>query len=316
MNSASRVVGRLAPSPTGLLHLGHARSFLLAYWSARRQKGRLVLRIEDLDDERSAEHFIDAAARDLKWLGIDWDGAPRRQSQGLARIRSAAQQLLDAGLAYPCTCTRSDLRAALSAPQEGTTELRYSGRCRRRHPNQAVAKTETGQDAALRFEVAAGWVEVQDDFFGQTRFEVSEECGDFVILRRNQLPSYQLAVVVDDAADGVTEVVRGEDLLASAARQQLLHRAIGSAIPRWIHVPLVVDADGRRLAKRTDALSLDTLRRRGVSPEAIVGWAARHSGWPELQTATPKALTASFDWRRVPREKVVLGPKQVEAWLR
>lgn len=314
MSASDQVVGRLAPSPTGFLHLGHARSFLLAYWSARQKAGRLVLRLEDLDDERAAERYIDATLRDLEWLGLDWDGTERRQSLELARIRDAAQRLTRSGRAYACTCTRADLRAALSAPQEGTTELRYSGRCRGRYPNQAAARSQTGQDPALRFEVQAGRIDVVDEFVGLQRFDVATDCGDFLILRRNQLPSYQLAVVVDDAADGVTEVVRGDDLLPSAARQQLLQMALGAKTPRYYHVPLVVDVDGIRLAKRTDALSLDSLRQRGIDPKAVVAWVARHSGWPDIDRASPAELIASFAWARVPRSKVVIDAAQLADW--
>jgi len=302
------VVGRLAPSPTGLLHLGHARSFLLAYWSARRQQGRLVLRLEDLDVERSAERYVDAALRDLEWLGLDWDGAPRRQSAGLERIRGVATTLFELDRAYPCTCTRADLRAAVTAPQEGVSELRYSGRCRGRFSSLEAAKAETGIDAALRFAVPNAPTTVNDAFLGSSDVDVSAECGDFLILRRDKIPSYQLAVVVDDAADGVTEVVRGDDLYSSAARQHLLQCALSYSSPLWLHVPLVVDDQGRRFAKRTNALSLESLRNSGVDPRSIVGWVARHSGWPTLARATAAELVGSFDWSRVPRNRVRFAP--------
>jgi glutamyl-tRNA synthetase len=298
------VVGRLAPSPTGLLHLGHARSFLLAYWSARKQNGRLLLRLEDLDRERSAERFIDATLRDLQWLGLDWDGLPRRQSTGLERIGDAAHRLLERGRAYPCTCTRGDLRAAVNAPQEGSTELRYSGRCRGRYESRLAAEAESGQGAALRYEVPNGLVTVDDRFAGQRTFDVAAESGDFLILRRDRVPSYQLAVVVDDALDGITEVVRGDDLLPSAARQQLLQRDLEYRTPQWHHVPLVVDGDGRRFAKRTDDLSLSTLRAKHVDPRTIVGWVARSCGWPQIDRATAADLIPSFDWSKVERTRV------------
>ncbi|HEY5955543.1 MAG TPA: glutamate--tRNA ligase family protein, partial [Polyangiaceae bacterium] len=158
MPSSCKVVGRLAPSPTGLLHLGHARSFLLAYWSARQQGGRLVLRLEDLDDERSTEAHIDNTLRDLEWLGLDWDGQPRRQSERRVELVEAAHALARRGLAYACTCTRSDLRAAVAAPQEGVTELRYSGRCRGRYASPQEAERMTESNPSLRFEVRDGLV--------------------------------------------------------------------------------------------------------------------------------------------------------------
>lgn len=315
MPPSSKVVGRLAPSPTGLLHLGHARSFLLAYWSARQQQGRLLLRLEDLDAERSTEDYVDATLRSLEWLGLDWDGAPRRQSAGLESIRSVAQALLDQGRAYPCTCTRADLRAAVAAPQEGATELRYSGRCRGRYASIELAKAESGLDPALRYRVPEGPVAVDDACAGPSVFDVAADCGDFPILRRDKIPSYQLSVVVDDAIDGITEVVRGDDLLPSAARQQLLQRDLGYRTPQWRHVPLVVDEQGRRFAKRTDDLSLDKLRRLGIAPEAIVAWVARNSGWPELDRATAAELIKSFDWNRVPRTRVIVTPKTITTLL-
>lgn len=311
----SPVIGRLAPSPTGYLHLGHARTFLLAYWSVRRQQGRLLLRLEDLDGERSTPHFIEETLRDLEWLGIDWDEAPRLQSVGIDRIREQALSLYRQGHAFPCTCTKSDLRAALSAPQDGQVELRYSGRCRGRYPSMTAAEDAAGgRGAALRLLVAPGVVTVQDRFEGNVGFDVAEDCGDFLILRRDHVPSYQLAVVVDDAADGVTEVVRGADLLSSAARQQLLRARLGLPTPAWYHVPLVVDAEGRRLAKRTDALSLRTLRARGYDARQLVGWVARCSGWPDADWSTARELVSSFAWTRVPRSVVGL-PHDIQAEL-
>ncbi len=315
MHPSSKVVGRLAPSPTGLLHLGHARSFLLAYWSARQQQGSLLLRLEDLDRERSTEDYIDATLRSLEWLGLDWDGAPRRQSAGLECIRSIAQTLLDQGLAYPCTCTRADLRAAVAAPQQGATELRYSGHCRGRYASVEVARTESGLDPALRYRVPEGLVAVDDACAGPSAFDVAADCGDFLILRRDRIPSYQLSVVVDDAVDGITEVVRGDDLLPSAARQQLLQRDLCYRTPQWRHVPLVVDEHGRRFAKRADDLSLEKLRGLGIAPESIVGWVARHSGWPELDRATAAELVKSFDWSRVPHTRVVVTPATITTLL-
>lgn len=265
----------------------------------------MVLRLEDLDGERSAPHYVDATLRDLEWLGIDWDGPPRLQSAGVERIRAAALKLAELGLAYPCVCRRGDLRAAVEAPQEGTTELSYPGRCRDRFIDAASAKAETGIAPALRFRVAEGLVEFEDRFVGYRTYDVAKDCGDFVVLRRDGVPSYQLSVVIDDDHDGVTEVVRGDDLLPSTARQKLLQTAFGLPTPAWYHVPLVVDANGRRFAKRSDALSLERLRATGVDPRAIVGWAARESGFPEIEGATASELIHAFDWAGVPRTRVV-----------
>lgn len=299
------VTGRLAPSPTGRLHLGHARSFLLAWWSARAKGGHIVLRLEDLDHERVERKFTELCKQDLEWLGLDWDGEVRLQSDGFERIRSAAHRLLLQGLAYPCTCTRGELRAQLNAPQQGTAELRYAGHCRARYSDLADAEQRAGRPAALRFRVRDGVVRVHDELVGDQCFNVQSEVGDFAILRRDRIPSYQLAVVVDDAADGVTEVVRGNDLLPSAARQSLLDDALGYADKHWYHVPLVVDACGRRLAKRCDSLGLSTLRELGVDPRAITGWVARNSGMHQVARAIPQELVAEFSWRQVPKQTIV-----------
>lgn len=307
------VVGRLAPSPTGKLHLGHARSFLLAWWSARAQFGKVRLRLEDLDGERARPEYVDACKRDLEWLGLDWDGEPRVQSTGLANIVAAARALERRGLAYPCVCTRGDLRAAASAPQAGTTELRYPGTCRDRDWSAHGLQDAPRSSAALRFRVDAGKVTVLDAFAGAKDFDVAQEVGDFVILRRDEIPSYQLAVVVDDAEDEVTEVVRGDDLLPSAARQLLLERALGLETKRYVHVPLVTDCAGRRLAKRADDLGLSTLREAGVDPRAIVGWVARASGFGTVERAWPGELVGAFTWANVPKEPVPVHPDLVDA---
>jgi len=298
------IVGRLAPSPTGHLHLGHARSFLLAWWSVRSQGGRLVLRIEDLDSHRSQSQYIDACLRDLEWLGLDWDVGPRLQSEGLARILHCADQLEKAGLAYACVCSRRDVQASLSAPHHDDKEFRYPGTCRDRFASLQVANTYSGNSACLRFRVPPEPVTVDDSLTGPQLFDVAHEVGDFPILRRDQSPAYQLAVVVDDLHDGITEVLRGDDLLPSAARQQLLYGALGFQPPRWVHVPLVVDSHGRRLAKRTDALSLAALRQRGVRPRDIVAWVASSIGVETNEIRDAHDVTSSFSLARVGIEPV------------
>lgn len=302
------VVGRLAPSPTGHLHLGHARSFLVAWWHARSRGGRIVLRIEDLDVERVKPGMIDATLRDLEWLGLDWDGAPWLQSRGLAEIEAAAQSLLERGLAYPCVCTRKEIQSAASAPHAGDTTPPYPGTCRGKFRTLAEAERETGKPAALRFIVRSGDVIVDDEVSGRHAFDVQRAAGDFPITRRAGVPAYQLAVVVDDARQGVTEVARGDDLLESAARQQLLQVALGHSTPRWVHVPLVVDAGGRRYAKRSDDIALARLRASGLNARALIGWVARRSGMPRAQPATARELMPEFDLRRLPREPVVVTP--------
>lgn len=301
------VVGRLAPSPTGLLHLGHARTFLLAYWSARAQGGRLLLRLEDLDGGRATPEFSALAKRDLEWLGLDWDGAPYVQSEGLNRLTQVARDLLERGQAYACTCTRQELRESQGAPQLGVSEPRYAGTCRGRYSGLAEAERVSGRRAGIRFRVPDGVIQFDDALAGAQAFDVQVEVGDFLIARRDGTPSYQLAVVLDDALQDVTEIVRGDDLLPSTARQWLLQRALALPHPRWAHVPLVLDEHGRRLAKRAADLGLSELRERGVDPGKIVAWVARSAGFSVGERATARELIQEFSWARVPREPVLLG---------
>ena len=298
------VIGRLAPSPTGLLHLGHARTFLLAWWSARSQGGRVAMRMEDLDGPRVRPGMAEAALRDLEWLGLDWDGPVWVQSEHQEALAAAIDDLCERGLAYACVCTRADVRAAQSAPQQGDRELRYPGTCRDRFSGR-----EPG--AALRFRVPDGSIEIRDRFATAASFDVASEVGDFPIARKDGLPAYQLAVVVDDARQGVTEIVRGDDLLPSTARQLHLQRALGLPHPSWVHVPLVLDAEGRRLAKRADDLSLAELRAGGTDPRAIVGWAARSAGMDVRERVAASEATAAFELARVPHESVRLNELDV-----
>jgi glutamyl-tRNA synthetase len=265
-----------------------------------------LLRIEDLDGPRANPRFADAALRDLEWLGISWDGAPSVQSEHLERFEHAVQTLLERGAAYACVCSRGDLATAAAAPHAGAVEPRYPGTCRGRFTSTAEARATSGRAAGVRLVVPPGGVEIQDELAGARCFDVAVEVGDFLIARRNGAPSYQLAVAVDDAAEGVTEVVRGDDLLPSAARQWHVQRALGLPHPRWAHVPLVLSATGERLAKRTDALSLESLRDQGVDPRAIVRWAAESAGIPGAERATAAEIAAIFRLDRVPAAPVTL----------
>lgn len=304
-------VGRLAPSPTGLLHLGHARTFLLAWWRARSLGGKVLMRLEDLDGPRAKPELSQAALRDLAWLGLDWDGPDYVQSTGLAEISAAARALEQQGLAYACVCSRGDVRSAQSAPQLGDNEPRYPGTCRGRFASLAAAEAETGKPAGLRLHVPEGALTVEDQLLGERRFDVQQEVGDFLIAKRDRAPAYQLAVVVDDARQGVTEVVRGEDLFASAARQRLLQQALGLPAVRYVHVPLVLDESGRRLAKREDDLSLQELREGGTDPRAIVAWAAQSCGIPCGERVTARVALINFALAKVPREPLILDAATV-----
>ncbi len=271
--------GRLAPSPTGYLHLGHARTFLTAQERARAAGGCLILRIEDLDPDRSRPEYLAALLEDLRWFGLEWtEGpdvggpcAPYTQSERLPRYREAFERLRAAGCLYPCTCSRRDIRAAATAPHAADDEAIYPGTCRPLRPPAATSTARRPARApAWRFRVPDGeGVRFTDGRCGPQVFVAGRDFGDFVVWRPDGMPAYQLACVVDDAAMGVTEVVRGADLLVSTARQLLLYRALGLEPPAFYHCPLLTDAAGRRLAKRHDALSLHALRSRGCSPPQL-----------------------------------------------
>lgn len=259
-------VGRLAPSPTGLLHLGHARTFLIAHDRARSAAGKLWLRDEDLDPQRSRPHFAAAMREDLRWLGLTWD-AEARQSDRLPLYRNALHTLLQLGLAYPCTCSRKDLQAAIHAPHEDSDdEPVYNQRCR---PSTACPIALTPQ-TNFRFRIPTpDPITFVDSNAGPQTFTPGTDFGDFLIWRKDGLPSYQLACAVDDADMRITEVVRGRDLLKSTARQILLQRALGLPKPAYFHCDLMRDEQGIRLAKRHDALSLRTLREQGLTPQQL-----------------------------------------------
>ena len=298
----SQYRGRLAPSPTGYLHVGHARTFWTAWLRARDAGGALVMRMEDLDQERSKPIFAEAALDDLRWLGIRWNEgpdmggpyAPYVQSKRRAIYLAAWRRLLRSGWLFPCRCSRKDLESALGAPHErsyaGSPEAQshgkleplddepiYPGTCRQnlwrapQLPGPTASDIEVPDGINWRFHVRDGEVvEFNDLNLGPQRFVAGRDFGDFVVWRRDGGPSYQLACVADDASMRITEVVRGADLLKSTARQILLYRALDFDIPAWFHCRLVVDHNGRRLAKRHDALSLHAMRQRGLTPMNIL----------------------------------------------
>lgn len=298
------MVGRLAPSPTGALHLGNARTFLLAWLLVRARGGTLLFRIEDIDGPRVKPMAGEQALHDLRWLGLDWDGEALWQSSRAGAHAAAAEQLVQAGLAYPCVCSRKEVEDAASAPHEvGPGEAVYPGTCRGKYASLAAARQATGRSAALRFRVDVTAVPFADQFAGAQPGTI---CGDFVIQKRDGLPAYQLAVVVDDADAGVNEVLRADDLLPSTPRQLLLYRALARPEPKFWHVPLVVGTDGLRLAKRHGDTSLRALRARGVGAEQVVGYLAHTLGLaaPGAQL-TAQELLAVFDLAKVPRTPVV-----------
>ena len=303
MNPA--LVGRLAPSPTGVLHLGNARSFLLAWLSIRSRGGRILLRIEDLDGPRIRAGAEDATLEDLCWMGLDWDGTPLRQSERGKLYEAAEQRLLEQAQAYPCVCTRSEIAEAASAPHEGEVGVPpYSGHCRGRFSSREDAREQSGREAALRFRVDGVARPFHDGFYGEQEGRLD---GDFVISKRDGEAAYQLAVVIDDAASGVTEVLRADDLLPSTPRQLLLFEALGLRSPAFIHTPLLVGPDGRRLAKRHGDTSLRYFRERGVAPERLVGYLAEISGLASAGARLrPQDLVEDFRIDCVARKAVVV----------
>lgn len=271
------VVGRLAPSPTGGLHVGHARTFLIAWLAARSAGGRVILRVEDIDAGRVRDEARRAAAADLQWLGLDWDEGPYFQSERLGLYAEALERLKAAELVYPCVCTRADIERAASAPHPEDEGPTYPGTCA--HRTAADARALGDRPFAWRFRTSAGDVAWDDLFLGRREVSPARLGGDFVVARNGVGPAYQLAVVVDDALMGVNQVIRGADLVASTPRQILLYRALGWTVPRFGHVGLVIGPDGRRLAKRDGAVKLATLRERGVDPRALIGELAQSCGW-------------------------------------
>ncbi len=292
--------GRFAPSPTGRLHLGNLRSALLGWLWARASGGEFLLRIEDLDPDRSKAEFTDALFQDLEWLGLDWDGPVWRQSQRREVYDEALAQLAKSGRAYPCWCSRAEVARAASAPHVGEEGPVYPGTCR------DGASPKPGRQPSWRFRVEPGVVRVVDALHGELVQDVAQEIGDFVIRRIDGVASYQLAVVVDDALSGVNHVLRGEDLLSSTPRQVLLQRALGYPTPQYAHVPLLLQGDGKRLAKRDGASTVAGLRALGWSPERVVGQLA---GWSGLGDGTPvkaRELVPGFSLERVRREPTVV----------
>jgi glutamyl-tRNA synthetase len=298
-----RLVGRLAPSPTGALHLGNARTFLLAWLSVRARGGTILLRVEDIDGPRVKPGAIAATVADLRWLGLDWDGDAVLQSSRLTDYAAAVAKLLAASRIYPCVCTRSEIEDAASAPHESADDGPvYPGTCRGRFASIEAACVETGREPALRFRVDREAVPFEDAFHGPQHGRVA---GDFVVQKRDGGPAYQLAVVVDDADQGVTDVVRADDLLPSTPRQLLLYGALGLPPPRFCHVPLVVGEDGLRLAKRHGDTSLRWLRDQGVTADRLVGHLAFLCGLRQKGAkCTARELLADFDLDKLPRQPV------------
>ncbi len=299
------LVGRLAPSPTGAQHVGNARTYLIAWLAARSAGGRVVLRIEDIDSPRVKPGAAEQAGEDLRWLGLDWDEGPVVQTWRLPLYQAALDRLKEQELVYPCTCSRTDIERAASAPHSEHEGPVYPGTCSGRRVADAAGLGE--RPYAWRLRVRQTRWEFNDSFRGPTRVDLGELGGDFVVWKSAGTPAYQLAVVVDDAAQGVTQVVRGDDLVPSTPRQLLLYQALGLAAPAFAHVPLVVGPDGRRLAKRHGDTRLAALRQAGVRAEALVGLLAWSCGWIErVEPITARQLLPLFRLETIPRRPFVL----------
>jgi glutamyl-tRNA synthetase len=297
-------VGRLAPSPTGAQHVGNARTCLIAWLSARAQGGRIVLRVEDIDSPRIKPGAAEQALDDLRWLGLDWDGEPLVQTRRLPLYQAALRRLQDRELVYPCTCTRGDIDRAASAPHADHEGPVYPGTCAGRRAADAAGLGD--RPLAWRFRVGESPA-FHDRFRGPTHIDLRHAGGDFVVWKSAGTPAYQLAVVVDDAAQGVTEVVRGGDLIPSTPRQILLYEALGLTPPAFAHIPLVVGADGRRLAKRHGDTRLAAWRAAGVKPEALLGLLAWSCGWlPRPEPIAVRDLLPCFRLDAIPPRPFVV----------
>jgi glutamyl-tRNA synthetase len=300
---------RLAPSPTGALHVGNARTFLLTWLHVRAAGGSIVLRIDDLDGPRVKKGRDADATFDLTWLGLDWDAQEPVlvQSTRTAVYDAACARLVALGLAYPCVCTRTEIESAASAPH-GPEGPAYPGTCRGRFASEDAARAAAGRAPALRFVTPPGPVAFDDLLYGPQSFEPAAETGDFIVRKAAGTAAYQLATVVDDAESGVDIVIRGADLLPSSARQILLQRALGLPRPEYLHLPLVTGADGLRLAKRHGDTTLRSLRESGWDAPALVGWLAASAGLCGAgERFTPTQLLARYELAKLGRDPVVAG---------
>ena len=324
-------VTRLAPSPTGALHLGNARTFLINWAMAKQNDWRVVLRIEDLDGPRVKAGATELAIEDLQWLGMDWDEGPLYQRNELTPYHEALSELHGHGLIYPCGCSRREIMQAASAPQDGVHELRYSGKCRPKEiscgntgeyskseyldwPPTEVS-SEIGE-IAWRLCVPDDNVNFDDGYAGEQTVNVQQQVGDYVVSTKEGLPAYQLAVVVDDARQGVTDVVRGDDLIDSAGRQLWLYKFLGlTPLPQYYHLPLVIGEDGRRLAKRHGDTRVASYREAGVNVQRIIGLLGYWSGITDNRCEMDAAeFVARFTLDNLPKEKVVFTQED-DQWL-
>ncbi|MFC4597431.1 tRNA glutamyl-Q(34) synthetase GluQRS [Cohnella hongkongensis] len=312
--------GRFAPTPSGLLHIGNALAALAAWLQMRQAGGEIVLRMEDIDKARSRPAFAEQILDDLRWLGLDWDEGPREggphapyvQSQRESHYEEALERLRQADRLYPCYCSRSDLASLASAPHGLASEgAAYPGLCRSLTAEERAAKAAV-KSSSLRFQMPAGRIVFRDGWRGSCSFD-GEALGDFIVKRADGMFSYQLAVTVDDAAMGITDVLRGGDLLDSTPRQLALYEALGLPAPDFVHIPLLADEAGSRLSKRDKSLTLAALKESGAAPERVLGLLAALAGWLDR----PEAVAASELiplFKPVPGDRLVFGEAS-RRWL-
>ncbi len=307
--------GRYAPSPTGALHLGNLRTALAAWASARAAGGRLLVRIEDIDRARSRPEFEERQLEDLRLLGIDWDEAPVRQSERAPLYEAALSQLRRDGWLYPCFCSRRDLRESASAPHDGE-EPPYPGNCRNLDPGEARRRIDSGAPHCERLRVEMSPILFSDRFDPCPQVDLRRNGGDFVVKRADGGYAYQLACAVDDAGQGITEVLRGADLLASAQRQKWILSCLGRRAPEYFHLPLLLGEHGRRLSKRDGADDLRAWAVQGFDATAVRSYLAYTLGMVALgERVEPSVLPARWDPSRIPANAVTLQPAEMRAFL-
>ncbi len=298
--------GRFAPTPSGRMHLGNVFSALIAWLSVRSAGGELVLRIEDLDTLRCPRENEELLRGDLEWLGLNWDREQRRQSEKTAYYESVLQKLREQGRVFPCWCTRGDLKNAPNAPHASDGHPIYPGTCRDLSEEQRAEKAAS-RPPLWRLRVPEETVTFIDGHYGPYAENLARDCGDFILRRADGVFAYQLAVVADDIQAGVTQVVRGRDLISSTPRQLYLYRLLGAAPPRYYHVPLLTAPDGRRLSKRDRDLDLGVLRKK-YAPQELIGALGHAAGLlEEYRPCDPGELAAAFSWDRIPKEDMTLS---------
>lgn len=293
--------GRFAPSPTGRMHLGNVFCALLSWLSVKSKGGDWLLRIEDIDPVRSKQVYADLLMEDLEWLGLKWDGTPVYQSRRSEIYEHYFLKLRKLGLTYPCYCSRADLLAT-QAPHEGDGRVVYKGTCRNKAPQR-------GKAAATRLKVPDEVIAFRDGHYGEQRVNLAKQVGDFIIRRKDGAWAYQLAVVADDGLMGITEVVRGRDLLLSSPQQMYLAKLLGFNAPQYIHFPLLCNEEGQRLSKRDASMDMAELRKR-YQPQELIGLLACLAGLiPHPDPMKPEALIDLMDWKNVAQRDITLLTK-------